>query len=393
MNIGVILGVIVALLVAGYIRQVIAAHESKRQPSPLQPGVKRLATAINTTSASLAAQLPAGSAPEPRHDSTLSADLVGRRIRTQLQVDPDVNLALATVVRDLDRTEDIDDIIGLLKELNYQRPQICAALIASGYTLPQSAKLLATRVKTASPEWWEILYPLTSGQIIDRCKQVMAAVGEAEEHDWNDDEGSDSYAARFIPLFLSAGCEPIATLNYFFDDTGLRADDIVQAWPTTNRPTAREFGQLFATADIDIDAEDVGAFYDRDVFSFEELFEFFNGAKVEATTVTSGLAETTCDEDDGVLLKCMLAAGFPAVETLEAIENDGYAGVIEAAVAADLPIGTIVDYINKHNPDPDDLDSEMTDKEIDIHQRVQILHAYLFPATTAVEPANPADPA
>ncbi len=284
--------------------------------------------------------------------------------------------AFKTAGEDLDEDE---AFTACVNDCEFTAADLAAYLMSTGKRdTKEIAATLNSFMTPTAEEWVASLLPTVEGlPARQRMERIMDAVNPREI----DVEGE---TIDFVGPFLNDGCTPEEVVATLYDKTDLNFGELLDALP--ERLSPEEIGSLVKACEIDLTESDIYSDLREHDLEFEDAVCVVRAAGGDVMMALSYEEEYSRLEDENFIdvAKILVKAGYSYPDAFKAIidhRNLSYStgDVIEAALDPEVTGFDLNAYLAEASPDPDQLDEELREKEIDIKDRVRILHRMLFP--------------
>ncbi|OGY92154.1 MAG: hypothetical protein A3B31_01985 [Candidatus Komeilibacteria bacterium RIFCSPLOWO2_01_FULL_53_11] len=299
------------------------------------------------------------------HD--LQSDRFKRLLREWRAAGDNGATAITEAVRSFGGDIDETDLVDACAELDFSEQDIAGYLTQAGFGIDEIAEHIERNFKMDAGEWVSVLWDAAKGTPAERASAILNAV-----HDMS--------ATDLIQPLLSRGCSPADVASVLCHECELSFGEMVQSWPTDlDVPTMAE---LAKASEVDLTDED-------EYRELREHLEFDKAAKLLCAAGCSAndvvVAEHDFDDyefEDAY--RILREAGFPPSDALTAlvVETDnryGDADVMLAYLDHTVSEEEIAQYIVDAGIDPDTLEEELNDQDVETRDRVKIMHRVLFP--------------
>ena len=275
----------------------------------------------------------------------------------------------------VDLDED-DALRACIDDYDFTVEDLAAYLMSVG---KRDTKEIATTLDNfmtpTAEEWVASLLPTVEGlPARERMERIMDAVSRREI-----DVGGETI--DFVGPFLNDGCTPEEVVKTLFDKTDAGFSELIDALPS--EPTPEQLGTLLKACDIDVREEYENL---RAYIEFEDAAAIVRASGGDAALALSCEASYSDLDSENLIdvLGSLVKAGYPSEDALKAILDSGdspysAADVIEASFDPSFEGFDLYAYLAEVEPDPEDLYNDLSEKDIDIKDRVRILHRLLFP--------------
>ncbi|MGC9968233.1 MAG: hypothetical protein ABSC29_00680 [Minisyncoccia bacterium] len=339
------------------------------------------------------AQAPAPPpAPVIRPPKDNSRDRLRDRLRERKAADADLASSLASCMTEFGNRISVDEVLRAALQIGYSPTEAAIVMAERQYQPKEIASLLVEEGKFSITELGDVIMPLVEGETLAaRAEVTFEVVLDVLDIDDEDEE------LLRLPVHLGCSAEEAAAIGY--NGTDLDLASVLKKLGLCASPDVVAGIAKALDVDLSEDEEYAAMRKDGDV-EFDAAAAILKACGEDAATIIA--TENTYDEFSGdeleAIFSALSGAGFTNVEIMTGMnEADGVLGenalaaIIQGALKHGVPMEDVVSFLTKEEADPDDLDEEMSDLEIGIRTRVDVLHAFLHskdtPAPTQ-EPGN-----
>lgn len=277
---------------------------------------------------------------------------------------------------------DFDDALQEAFDMKFKMEDLVALMAERHHTLGDIADFVKDKEDPDFEGLFKAIAPAANGDSANaKAEEILDVI--TSFFDLGNDEGE-----TLVTLLTDLGCsaEEVATLAY--QKTSMDFGEVVVAAKITDQTAL--VASLAKKLDADLSDQDpYAALRDGgvDFVKAAALLKACGKQVVEVLDTENNFDDSILSADDlKRVVDDLLGAGFTQEEVLDGIYHaeftDGQnSGAIVGALSdAKVPLDDIIRLILKEDVDPDDLDEELRDGDVDIRERVKILHAF-FEAT------------
>ena len=281
-----------------------------------------------------------------------------------------------------------DDVFRAALGTGYAAVDVGAVMVAHKYELREIANLLVKEQSLDANALGDILMPFGEGTVPERAEKVYSIVRDSLDLAGDDDD------LIALPVHLGCSKEEAAALVYQKSDLCLAAAlSEIDLWDTA--AVARleeEFG-----ADL---ADDNEYKTMREEKEFPEAAAILKACKKDPEAIIR--AENEYDELSGSdslgdIFIALASAGFSNGEIMEGViaadvlDEDEYGTIVAEALHREISIGEIVSFLKDERLEPDSLDEELRNVDMDVTSRIDVMHAFLHAKEAEKEEAPAAE--
>src|SRR3989344_3585122 len=170
--------------------------------------------------------------------------------------------------------------------------------------------------------------------------------------------------------------------------------EVIDIWPDALEP--EHIGQLAKLCQVDLGKDELYSSLREEGMGFEDAVKMVRAAGGGALAALDCEADFSSFDDDALsdVIKMMVGTGYTAKEVTEAVASGEVdlpydaADIIEVALDPEFPGFDWGAYLDSQEPDPDQLDEDLRELDVEIKDRVAVLHRLLFPESYMKTPAQ-----
>ena len=170
--------------------------------------------------------------------------------------------------------------------------------------------------------------------------------------------------------------------------------EVIDIWPDALEP--EHIGQLAKLCQVDLGKDELYSSLREEGMDFEDAVKMVRAAGGGALAALGCEVDFSSFDDDAFsdIIKMMVGAGYTAKEVMDAVASGEVdlpydaADIIEVALDPEFPGFDWGAYLDSQEPDPDQLDEDLRELDVEIKDRVAVLHRLLFPESYMKTPAQ-----
>ena len=274
-------------------------------------------------------------------------------------------------------TLESEEVLDALVELGYEAAEVVPVLLSRGYHLPEIFNLIGDRYNPGAEEWLDLLWPAVPSDVVSvKVGKILDAFREGRGDDsleWGD----------FVEPLLRRGLKQEDVLHIIYEYGEQSFCDIVAILPS---PADLDPEFLAATAKaINVDlAEEENYTALREKLDFDRVARIMKAAGIEGCNIVDSENNySRIDYDELTYTRAGLkAAGMDDLEVLASLSHsnidcDPY-DIISFALSEKIPTDVVAKFVKEAGIEAEDLDRELSEKEVDLQEKVGLLYSLLF---------------
>lgn len=283
---------------------------------------------------------------------------------------------------------DFDDALQAAFDMGFKMEDLVALMGERHHPLRAIAEFVNENENPDLERLFRVITPAATGDSVEeKAEDILGAVGYVFELG-----GEGDTLAKLLTDF---GCSTEEAAISVYQQTDMNLGDVIISMHLEDKPEL----VVSLTKDLGVDLSDDGEYKAlRDgAVDFSKAAGLLKACEKQVVEVldTENSYEGSCliSDDLREALDDLLKAGFTREEVLDGIfhadfMNDQSNGAVVTALSdAGVSIDGIINLILKEDIDPDDLDGELSDANVDLRKRVELLHALFETMDRQKQPA------